>query len=335
MIHFDHNFLVEASYDIYSSSKYDLKEEEKHEAIEELREIEIQHVLGKFDLEDITKDQLQIIEETLCKRMNSFLCIGYGIANCRLYDPMEGKDRYMNFRYPENTSHGDHSYLSAFFDRYKLQNVYIGIGRVCESIEDYDNLLTFHNSDERIYTIEKSGFNHPVNRNLYEAEELVKKLIDFKSKSYRIFEDKMKKHLHTIEFLKELEKLSIYDLEFSSTRSKSDLLAVLRDIPRSYKFIEPFDFEMFFILLGNISKQDEARKRFEEMQQWVKNTITSIENNPLQDIRSKIAELDIEANEIKKQIIEYIETSTLKLSYYERFKNQLQEEVNTTEAEAV
>ena len=335
MIHFDHNFLVEASYDIYSSSKYDLTTEEKHEAIEELREIEIQHVLGKFDLEDITKDQLQIIEETLCKRMNSFLCIGYGIANCRLYDPMEGKDRYMNFRYPENTSHGDHSYLSAFFDRYKLQNVYIGIGRVCESIEDYDNLLTFHNSDERIYTIEKSGFNHPVNRNLYEAEELVKKLIDFKSKSYRIFEDKMKKHWNTIEFLEELQKLSRYDLEFSSTRSKSDLLAVLRDIPRSYKFIEPFDFEMFFILLGNISKQDEARKRFEEMQQWVKNTITSIENNPLQDIRSKIAELDIEANEIKKQIIEYIETSTLKLSYYERFKNQLQEEVNTTEAEAV
>ena len=227
MIHFDHSFLVETSSEIWSSSKYDFTYDEKVEATVELRDLEIENVLSKFDLEGVSKDQLENISRILTFRMNSFLKIGYGIAINQLKVPMDG-GREWSSTYPKNIEHVDYSYIESFFDRFKLQNLWFGIGRVCESIEDYHALLEFHNSDERVYKIEKGGFNHPVNRNLYEAEDRIKKLKE--------------------------------------------------------------------------------------------------------KIQSRTAVLDDQINGIKREIIEYIETSTLKLSYYERFKDQLKEEVSTTEA---
>ena len=337
MIHFDHSFLVEASYDIYNSSNYDFTREEKEEAINELRDLEIEDVLSKFDLEGVTEDQLKEIKETLTLRMNSFLKIGYGMVHNVMPEPLEGNGMCKGVKYPKNIEDYDYNHIRTVFNRSKLYDHSFGIGLICNNIEDYNTIIDFHNSNEKVYNIKKSGFDYPLNRNLYEVEDRIKKIREMNSSLYENIKDKRRESLGDIDFLKGLQKLNIGDIKLMLKDKKltSDISRTLRDIsrlikPRPLKL--PIDLRIFDKGVENRVMDTE---RWEKLKQWTRDAVTYIETNPLVEMGIELVELDNQSNAMKKEIIEYIETSTLKLSYYEQFKNQLKEEFSTTEAEAI
>lgn len=313
MIHFDHEFLVEVSYDIYSSSKFDLDDQEKYDAIEELIDHETQSVLNRFNLEGITKDQYRYIKETLRGRISQFLITGFHMTKSNLEENRSTK-------VPRNINLYCHSdCFNEYFPKFKRSN-FETLGVLCENIQDYKNLVQFHNSDEKTFLGKKDYSLYPLNRNLYEVNLNKKTLIEIQE-SFKEMKDKIERYKRRVRYF---EKIITWD---SSDLGTHETKHSLRD---RLSESAGTDIEARFIRDTLIHEME---------QEWdnIKSMLKSLVDRNKSRIEKTFTEMKIQEKrfkEIQHKIIELIETSTLKLSYYEQYKNQLKEVLNK-EAAAV